>query len=64
MNRSEFVLWFETLAKEDVALVGGKNASLAELVRQLAPCGVSVPEGFATSAEAYRAYVDANRIRS
>ena len=57
-----FVAWFETLTNEDVPRVGGKNASLGEMVRNLATRGVRVPQGFATTANAYRAYVAANEI--
>ena len=56
------IAWFETLGTADLPRVGGKNASLGELVRQLAPGGVRVPPGFATTAEAYHAYVAANGI--
>jgi pyruvate,water dikinase len=59
---SEFIAWFEALGKADVARVGGKNASLGELVQRLAPRGVRVPEGFATTAAAYREYVEKNGI--
>lgn len=59
---AEYIAWFETLGKADVGRVGGKNASLGEMVRHLAPRGVRVPEGFATTAAAYRAYVEANGI--
>ena len=62
--RARFIAWFETLRKDDVPRVGGKNASLGEMVQQLAAKGVRVPEGFATTADAYRAYVDANDIRT
>jgi pyruvate,water dikinase len=58
-SSSEFIAWFETLGNADVARVGGKNASLGEMVQRLAPQGVRVPEGFATAA-AYRAYVEVN----
>ncbi len=47
-----FVRWFETLSNRDVPLVGGKNASLGEMVRELGPQGVRVPDGFATPAAA------------
>jgi pyruvate, water dikinase len=49
-----FVSWFADLGSDDVALVGGKNASLGEMVSQLSPAGVRVPNGFAVTAEAYR----------
>jgi len=58
----DHVAWFESLANTDVAKVGGKNASLGEMVRQLSGRGMRVPAGFATTAEAYRSYVEANGI--
>ncbi len=57
------VIWLENLGRADVARVGGKNASLGELVRHLEPSGVRVPPGFATTADAYWQYVDANGLR-
>jgi pyruvate,water dikinase len=56
------IAWFETLGRQDVPRVGGKNASLGELVRGLGGRGVRVPPGFATTAEAFRSYVEANDI--
>jgi pyruvate, water dikinase len=56
------VHWFEELGIADVPRVGGKNASLGEMVRELASRGVRVPGGFATSADAYRSFVEANGI--
>lgn len=54
-DRSEkYVLWFNELGIEDVPLVGGKNASLGEMYRNLTPKGVNVPNGFAITAAAYR----------
>ncbi|MBL8663263.1 MAG: phosphoenolpyruvate synthase, partial [Candidatus Odyssella sp.] len=57
------VAWFEDLARHDVPSVGGKNASLGELVRNLAAQGVAVPPGFATRADAYWAFVEKNGLR-
>ncbi len=55
MNKKKaFVLWFKDLGIEDVPLVGGKNASLGEMYRNLAKKGVNVPNGFAVTAYAYR----------
>ncbi len=51
---ARYVRWFEELGIEDVPLVGGKNASLGEMVRELAPQGIKVPNGFAVTADAYR----------
>ncbi len=50
----EFILWFDQIGIEDVPLVGGKNASLGEMYRNLTPKGVRVPNGFAVTAYAYR----------
>ncbi|MEQ1866170.1 MAG: phosphoenolpyruvate synthase [Micropepsaceae bacterium] len=58
------VVWFDDMTRNDVATVGGKNASLGEMVRNLAAEGVSVPPGFATTAEAYWRFVDANGLKS
>lgn len=54
MTASAYVRWFKDLRNTDVALVGGKNASLGELYSALTPQGVLVPNGFALTAEAYR----------
>jgi pyruvate,water dikinase len=54
---SEHVIWFEHLGMKDVAIVGGKNASLGEMIGSLAPKGVQVPGGFATTASAYREFL-------
>ncbi|MCR9150657.1 MAG: phosphoenolpyruvate synthase [Rhodobacteraceae bacterium] len=53
------VRWFSDLTIEDVPVVGGKNASLGEMYRELAPLGVRQANGFAVTAEAYRASLDA-----
>ncbi|HXI50572.1 MAG TPA: PEP/pyruvate-binding domain-containing protein, partial [Candidatus Saccharimonadales bacterium] len=52
-----FVKWFADIGIEDVPLVGGKNASLGEMFRELMGKGVKVPEGFAITAEAYRHFL-------
>lgn len=58
------VLWFETLSRGDVALVGGRNSSLGEMVPQLGRKGVQVSCGFAASADACRAFLAANALPS
>lgn len=57
-----FVRFFDSLSLSDVPLVGGKNASLGEMFRTLQPKGVNVPNGFATTAEAYWAVLDHNDL--
>ncbi len=57
------VLWFADVGRSDVALVGGKNASLGEMVRKLGAKGVKVPNGFATTAAAYWRYLETNGFR-
>ena len=56
------VLPLSALRKHDVATVGGKNSSLGELISQLAQAGVRVPGGFATTAEAFRDFLDHNNL--
>ena len=52
-RKEKRILWFDKLGKEDIPLVGGKNANLGEMIR----AGVPVPPGFATTAEAYREFI-------
>ena len=57
-----FVQWLESVSSQDVDEVGGKNASLGEMIGQLVGEGVRVPDGFATTAAAYRSFVGANDL--
>ncbi|GAX34531.1 phosphoenolpyruvate synthase [Nodularia sp. NIES-3585] len=52
------ILWFDEVGIADIPLVGGKNASLGEMIQQLTPQGVNVPTGFATTAYAYRYFIE------
>jgi pyruvate,water dikinase len=61
--RRSLIRWYEDLRARDVPIVGGKNASLGEMVQSLTGAGISVPGGFATTSQAYWAYVDANELR-
>jgi len=56
------VIWFEKLSKKDVAKVGGKNASLGEMYSELSDQGVNIPNGFATTAEAFWYFLKFNNI--
>jgi len=62
-KQQSHVIWFENLGRSDVARVGGKNASLGEMVRHLGQRGVSVPPGFATTSDAYWRFVEANQLQ-
>lgn len=53
----EYILWFDQLGMADVERVGGKNASLGEMISNLSDAGVTVPGGFATTAHAYREFL-------
>src|SRR5438270_11720010 len=63
-----YIIPFERLKNKDVELVGGKNASIGEMISRLASLGVSVPGGFATTSHAYRDFLAQDgldqRIRS
>src|SRR5262245_1627104 len=54
---SAYIIPFEQLGRHDVETVGGKNSSLGEMISHLAKMGVSVPGGFATTAQAYRDFL-------
>ncbi len=58
----KFIKNFAEVGLRDLPLVGGKNASLGEMVQHLAKAGVRVPGGFATTVAAYHAYLDHNRL--
>jgi pyruvate,water dikinase len=57
-----FVVAFDEVGMKDLSQVGGKNASLGEMIHNLTDKGVRVPEGFATTATAYRAFVSAGNL--
>lgn len=59
---SNNILWFKDLGIDDVEKVGGKNASLGEMISHLASAGVNVPGGFATHAEAFRQFLDDSQL--
>jgi len=54
----QLVLWLDAVRLDDVHLVGGKNASLGEMIQQLTPQGIRVPTGFATTSFAYRYFIE------
>lgn len=68
MSQSDYILWFKDLSLTDIEKVGGKNASLGEMIQNLNGAGIAVPNGFATTATAYREFLQqgelATRIQS
>lgn len=61
-KEEKFILWFEEIGIEDIPLVGGKTASLGEMLRNLKPYGVYVPNGFAITVNAYRHFLERTGI--
>ena len=57
-----YVRWFDDLDADDTPQVGGKNSSLGEMISALKEKGIQVPDGFATTADAYRRYLEENEI--
>jgi pyruvate,water dikinase len=58
-----YIRWFEDIGADDVASVGGKNASLGEMLSNLCRYGIRVPPGFAITADGYRRFLEANDLR-
>ncbi|MGH6608894.1 MAG: phosphoenolpyruvate synthase, partial [Burkholderiaceae bacterium] len=63
MQRGKYVIPFSQLRMTDVAAVGGKNASLGEMLSQLSAAGIRVPDGFATTADAFRLFLQHESLR-
>jgi len=59
---NEHVLWFDEIGLKDLPKVGGKNASLGEMLRNLSSKGIRVPEGFAVTTNAFREFVEHNKL--
>jgi pyruvate, water dikinase len=59
MASARFIRWFHEIGLADISLVGGKNASLGEMYRELTPKGIRIPNGFAITAEGYWSVVRA-----
>jgi len=60
----EYVLWYQELGMQDVPRVGGKNASLGEMISNLANAGVQVPGGFATTASAFNEFLEQSGLNA
>jgi len=61
-KNKKLILWFEKISKRDVGLVGGKNASLGEMISQLTKKGINIPDGFATTSYAYWYFLKKNDL--
>jgi pyruvate, water dikinase len=57
-----YVLWFEQITLKDLEEVGGKNASLGEMIHHLSEVGITVPGGFATTASAFQSFLTHNQL--
>ncbi|MFT6326944.1 MAG: pyruvate,water dikinase, partial [Crocinitomicaceae bacterium] len=62
MALSNYISWFDSLAMSDINEVGGKNASLGEMISNLAQSGVKVPKGFALTTAAFKLFLVNNEI--
>jgi len=62
LKKFKHILWFKQINSNDGALVGGKNASLGEMVKFLSRKGVNIPDGFALTAKAYWYFLKENKI--
>ncbi len=62
MSDKKLVVWLDEVGMEDVELVGGKNASLGEMIKGLSPMGIKIPMGFVVTAEAYRYFIHYNNL--
>lgn len=58
----KYILWFDEVGIKDISSVGGKTSSLGEMIRNLSPKGLKVPEGFAITASAYRDFLNYSGI--
>ncbi len=62
MKKYQYIRFFSELSIRDIESVGGKNASLSEMYRELSPYGIKVPNGFATTSEAYKYFIQYNKL--
>ena len=62
MNDKKYILGFNEIQMTDILRVGGKNASLGEMIQNLSPLGIKVPDGFAITVAAYRYFIDYNSL--
>jgi len=63
MGKRPYILWFDEIGLDDLPLVGGKNASLGEMRRELTKAGVNIPNGFAVTVNAYHSFLEEGIIQ-
>jgi pyruvate, water dikinase len=63
-QQTPYIIRFPEMGIEDVPKVGGKNASLGEMISHLKPHGIKIPDGFATTSDAYRLFIKSNNLES
>lgn len=61
--KDRLVMWLNEVGMEDIELVGGKNASLGEMIKNLSPLGIKVPMGFVVTSKAYWHFVEHNKLK-
>ncbi|MEE4175510.1 MAG: phosphoenolpyruvate synthase [Xanthomonadales bacterium] len=61
---TQYIAWLHELGMKDLGVVGGKNASLGEMISELSDLGVEVPGGFATTAEAFREFLEQSGLKA
>jgi len=62
-KKNKLIIRFKDISLEDVPLVGGKNASLGEMIKNLAPKGINIPDGFVITAHAYRKFLEETDLK-
>lgn len=63
MEERPYILWFDDISLSDIPLVGGKNASLGEMRKELKKLGVNIPNGFAITVHAYHDFLDKGTVQ-
>ncbi len=63
MADKKLTVWLNEVGMEDIELVGGKNASLGEMIKGLSPMGIKIPMGFVVTSEAYHYFIDYNNLK-
>ena len=62
MQNKNYILWYKDISIKDIAIVGGKNASLGEIASKIKNTDINVPDGFALTTEAYWYFIKTNKL--